>query len=350
MLFQKLHNDQSKLKMGILGFAGSGKTTTAVNIAAGLTLYQMKKGISENNKIFFLDTETASAYIEPLLTKNGLEPFVLKTRAFADLIEAIKEAEKEAAVMVIDSITHFWKELIEAYLAKKIASGKRNRFLTFDDWGPIKREWEKFTNLLVNTDLHIIVCGRAGYEYDYADNDGKRELEKTGIRMKAEGETGYETSLLVYMQRCQSLEGDKPEQWREAHVWKDRSREIDGKIFKNPSFKDFLPHIQALNLSSKHVGYDESRNSKDMFTDETKSINFANHQKEVMLEEIKNNLDRIFTASKEDKIAKNNLLQQIFGTDSWTGIESKNLQMIKDGHAAVNQRLNQIADAMAEAI
>jgi hypothetical protein len=45
----------------------------------------------------------------------------------------------------------------------------------------------------------VIICGRAGYEYDYfEDDEGKKQLEKTGIKMKAETEMGFEPSLLVF--------------------------------------------------------------------------------------------------------------------------------------------------------
>ena len=83
---------------------------------------------------------------------------------------------------------------------------KRTR-LQFDDWGYLKGEWRKFTDLFINSNLHIILCGRAGYEYDYFEDEaGKKQLEKTDIKMKAEGEMGYEPSLLVLMERHTDLE------------------------------------------------------------------------------------------------------------------------------------------------
>jgi hypothetical protein len=67
---------------------------------------------------------------------------------------------------LIDSITHFWIELTESYMRMK----KRSR-LQFEDWAYLKTEWRRFTDLFVNSNLHIIVCGRAGFEYDYSTDE-----------------------------------------------------------------------------------------------------------------------------------------------------------------------------------
>ena len=316
-LFTKQENTQAYLKCGILGFAGSGKTTTATNIAAGLTLYTIKKGITDNNKIFFLDTETGSDFVEHKFKEHNLELLKAKTRAFKDLLSAIKEAEKSANVLIIDSITHFWIELMDAYKKEK-----RRRFISFQDWGNLKNEWRKFTDLYINSNLHIIVCGRAGFEYDHIeDDDGKVELSKSGIKMKAENETGYEASLLIYMNRRQEMKGDDVvRQWREAQIWKDRTDTIDGSIITNPRFKDFLPHIERLNLGGEQVGVDTKRNSEEMFESEKTSYTKYNHSKKILIEEMENKLAISFSSSKADKENKFAILNQVFGMTSWTAI------------------------------
>jgi hypothetical protein len=46
------------------------------------------------------------------------------------------------------------------------------------------------------------LCGRAGYEYDHEENeDGGKDLIKIGTKMKAEGEFGFEPSLVIEMER-----------------------------------------------------------------------------------------------------------------------------------------------------
>lgn len=341
-LFKKSENQQAYLKMGLAGFAGSGKTTTAVKVAAGLTLHQIKKGVSENNKIYFMDTECGSSFIENQIKPHGMELFTVKSRAFSDLLLCIDEAEKNSAVLIIDSVTHFWKELITAYRNKVKGRSKYKDLLMISDWGNIKEEWGQFVDKYVNSHLHIIACGRAGYEYEhFKDQNNRKQLAKSGIKMKAEGEFGYEASLLVYMERKQEFAGDKViSQWREAQIWKDRSDKIDGKIIKNPSFKDFLPHIEFLNLGQKHVGVDTTRNSEEMFEEPDTSSYMYGKLKKVALEELDIALNCVFSASRDDKTKRNEFLQECFGTASKTAIENADLGVIK----TCNQKLSAYAD------
>ena len=88
-LFMKAENSQAFLKCGILGFAGSGKTFTATNIAIGLA-----KFAKIDKPVYFLDTETGSDWMQPKMKAAGLELMTSKTRAFTDLIPAITEVEK----------------------------------------------------------------------------------------------------------------------------------------------------------------------------------------------------------------------------------------------------------------
>jgi hypothetical protein len=159
--------------------------------------------------------------------------------------------------LLIDSISHFWREFTEAYAKKR----NRHRGLEFSDWAYLKSEWGKFTDAYVNSAAHIIMCGRAGYEFDFfEDENGKKQLEKTGVKMRAETETGYEPSLLIWLERHMDMDSRKV--YREAHVLKERFDVIDGKTFRDPTFANFLPHIELLNLGGQQVGVDTTRTSE----------------------------------------------------------------------------------------
>jgi len=119
-LFQKSQNTSSFLKGGFLGFARSGKTMTATLTAIGLIRYMRERGIPYADKpMFFLDTEVGSDWVKPKIEEAGIELFTAKTRSFRDLMEAIPEAEANASVLLIDSITHFWREICESYMKRK---------------------------------------------------------------------------------------------------------------------------------------------------------------------------------------------------------------------------------------
>lgn len=330
MIFKKSESTSAYLKGGIMGFAAAGKTRTATEIAMGLVKYMRERGLKEADRpVCFFDTETGSDYVEPRMRAEGVELFSGKTRAFVDLIAGVREAEEHASLLIIDSITHFWREFCEAYQRRR-----NRRRLEFQDWAVLKAEWSKFTDLYVNSACHIILCGRAGYEYDFVDNDGKSELQKTGIKMKAESETGYEPSLLIYMEREMSV-ADKSVR-RVAHVVKDRYDVIDGKSFcdectRGPTFEHFLPHIERLNLGGSQLGVDTSRTSDGLFMEDGSTRwRHEQQQKEVALAEVREELVRMFPGQTAgDKKSKGDLLEMAFGTRAWEKAESMSLDQVR---------------------
>src|SRR5690606_31045543 len=181
-----------------------------------------------------------------------------------DLRDGIRWAASNADALIIDSITHFWTIFCDEYATRK----NRKRGLEFSDWRAVKQDWrENFTDLYLNSPLHILMCGRQGYEYDMQVNDaGKKELVKTSVKMKAEGETGFEPSLLVQMEQEQSIkDGHVMGVERIAYVLKDRSTHLDGKSLRDPSFEDFLPHIAALDIGGAGVTIDTQRDNGALF-------------------------------------------------------------------------------------
>ena len=245
-MFEQLKNITPFLKMAFEGFAGDGKTFTATQVAIGL-----HKAIGSKKPIAILDTERASKALIPIFSAAKIEPIVSHSRALAAVIKAIEYCEQGGAdILIIDSITHIWEEFLESYKASK----KYNRtFLEFADWGVIKPRWKReFSTPFVNAKCHIIFTGRAGYEYDFHEQvDGatgkvKKEIHKSGIKMKAEGETAFEPDILVLMEKCQDLLSEKKSIFREATIVKDRTNTIDGITLKNPTYKDFEPAINIL--------------------------------------------------------------------------------------------------------
>lgn len=335
-IFNKATNEQAYLKAGFMGFTGSGKTYTAAMIAEGLHHLLVERKLPGGNApIFFADTETGSDWVRDILEARGAELQVAKTRAFTDLIPMVHEVAKVRGILLIDSITHFWRELTESYAVKK----KRTNGLMFQDWDWLKRQWGKFTDEFVNSPAHILMCGRAGYEYDFFENDaGKKELEKTGIKMKAEGETGYEPSILVLMSMHKELQPDNTQTvWRTATVLKDRGRTLDGKQFKNPTFETFLPHIEKLNLGGTHRGVDTTRDSSHIVSpNERSQYAIEKQQVEIALEEIKELLVKHFPGQSADaKEHKAALLEKHFQTRAWAKVESYSLQQLREGRNAM---------------
>ncbi len=353
-IFKKATNTMAFAKVGILGFAGSGKTRTASEIAVGL-----HKSLGSTKPILFIDTETGSDFVLPIFTAHGIEMMVSKTRAFSDLAAGLKEAPILADILIIDSVSHFWVDIVESYRKKKNV----NR-LSFQDWGIIKPMWSNdFSTPFVTSPLHIIVAGRAGFEYDYFEgDDGKMELYKTGTKMKAEGEFGFEPSLLIEMERIKNPEAN--ESYREAKtkdakmkaakqmmserefvrmatVLKDRSDIMDGKVFYNPTYEDFAPHWQSINIGGEHKPL-EAGDSQGLFDKEGRpDWVIAKKRTTIALEELKAELDKSYpSSSAKEKQARIKIMEKVFGTSSSTKIEGMSCDILESGLRRVKDLLN----------
>ena len=331
-ILQKAEPEMAFLKMGIYGEAGSGKTYTASKVAIGLHKHSKAK-----KAIGFLDTETGSDFVLPMFNDAGIELMVAKTRAFKDLLDGIDEAEKDCSILILDSITHYWNEMVEAYCDKhNIAQ------LSLRHWQPIKQTWREFTKRYVNSNIHIIMCGRAADKWeDVEDSEGVKELKKVGTKMRAETETSYEPSLLVEMVKFHETARAGGGWTNRAWVVKDRFDIINHLSFDNPGFETFLPHVEKLNLGGKHKAVETGRNSKDLF--DNKKLGAAYHRRhDELVDEIKAELQVAFPQQTADqKTAKLNLMKEIFGTRAFKVIEHmKNddlearLEVLKDHNGA----------------
>jgi AAA domain len=347
-LFKPAEISTAKLKMALMGFQGSGKTYTATGVAIGLVQMMQKLGLPEGSKpIAFGDTEKGSRWVMPQVQKAGLQMVVAKTRAFSDLLTLVDEAEASASVLLVDSLTHFWTELCDTYSQKKAAQYKLQSYrLQFQDWAFLKAEWRKFTDRFVNSNVHVVICGRAGYEYNMGEDEetGKKQLEKTGIKFKAEGEMGYEPDLLVLMERVMDVR-TKTDQ-HIAHVVKDRSTLLDGKEIADPTFESFLPHINMLNLvaGKMHldVGVDTSRTSAALVPTSDTPRDRTSIQRNIVIDEINDLLLRHDASgtSAADKKKRSDLLQKHFGTVSKTAIEeAMSLFDLRAGYEGLHQEL-----------
>lgn len=331
MLLKPATNQTAYLKAGILGFQGSGKTYTASRIATGLAKLNNKDGA----KIAFFDTEKGSDFLVPYFKQQGIQFDVVKTRSFFDLIAFMKEVEKEGYdVAIIDSISHVWRELTTSY-QKRL---NRRNGLLFQDWSVVKNEWQQFTDSFINSKVHTIVLGRAGYEYDMSeDESGKKELIKTGTKMKAEGEFGYESDVLLEMERIST---DDKGYINRCYVIKDRTDTMNGKVIDYPKFEDFKSIVSFLNIGGEHLGVDTSRNSEDMFASPDYSYVERKKQQTIALEELQGvllELDLSGTSTKAQK-GRMELLKEVYGTFSKTEIEDMSAQSIRAGVEAIKNR------------
>jgi hypothetical protein len=349
-LLETLGTGQGYLKAGFLGFQKSGKTWTAALLAAGTRhLFKLPGPVA------MYDTENGSEYVAPLVLKTTGLPLVgHRGRSFDDLVKMAEECVAgEVSVLIVDSITHVWRELCDAYmkqLNEQLAQRKRplRRRLEFQDWAHVKGIWQRWADLYVNAPLHIIICGRAGFEYameDIEDDRGhtRKELVKTGIKMKVEGEFGFEPSLLVEMEREQEPDGEGGFTLRRrATVLGDRFGIIDGATTLDPTYDFFAPHVGLLKPGT-HATVDTAIKTETGVDDEG-DTEWQRERKtrEILAEEItgllvKHGLDG---QGKEEKSRRLALLESVFSTRSWTAITSRSSDHLRAGLEALRAQLD----------
>lgn len=343
-MLKKAENKMAYAKVGLYGEPGSGKTYTAALLAIGI--HQRAK---LTKPVGMFDTEPAASYILPLFQKAGIEFMVYdESRALKDLMAFMGEAEESCSVVIVDSITHIWRDVQESYLARINESRKSNgkkpiTQLEFQDWRPIKAAWGKFTDRYLASRLHCIVCGRAGSIYEYQQNErtGKKELITIGTKMATEKELGYEPSLLIEMVKRREDGGII----NTAIVEKDRSAALNGKEIPNPTFDKLSAHFDALNLTGAHVVIGE-RDSREMFT-ESGDDNWTaeKKQRDIWCEEIEGLLLKHFPSqSAEHKKAKGDMVEKVFETRSWTRVQSMSSENIKHGFEQMQAMLEPPTD------
>lgn len=333
--FMPIGNTKPYFKAAFEGFAGTGKTYTAALVAIGL-----HKRIGSKKPIVIFDTEKAAKFLKPLFAEAGIEVLVRESKSLADLKLTMQRMRTGISdILLIDSITHVWENFLQAYQQKV----KRTQ-LQFQDWGVIKPAWKsEFSDPFVNDPYHVIMCGRAGYEYDNEVNPdtGRREIYKSGVKMKVEGETAYEPDMLVLMERFEEILGENKKVWRQATVLKDRSTILDGHTFQNPAYANFAPAIDTMlenPISRKATVLPEGDAGLLFRTEEEKGE--WKRERDKWIEEIEGLLTRIAPgATGKDKQLKLDLLDNVFSTTSMIAIAELKPEQLKAGYVRIAQEV-----------
>ena len=364
-LLKPIGKGQGYLKAAFLGFQGSGKTVTALKLAIGTRKFFNLKG-----PLAMYDTERGSDYIGQWVQKEtGQELLGCKSRAFSDLLMFADECVKEGvSVAIVDSITHPWRELCDAYLAqlnekRRSRCQKENKTfypmlkVEFQHWQVIKGRdhWQKWVDLYLNSPIHFIICGRAGFEYEYQEPEdgGKKELIKSGVKMRVENEFGFEPALVAEMEREQEMNRDGA--WivkHKATILKDKFQEsgLDGQSFFNPTFETFLPHVRLLTPGVMEPVNTEIKTETGADEEGNTGWNAEKKSREILCEEIQGEIVAAIPGmSAAEKSQKAQLIFEVFGTRSWTKVEGMHSEKLREGLETIRKRFAPVMTLEEEA-
>ena len=212
-LFKKATKEQSKLRMAIIGPAGSGKTYTALAVATGL-----------GKKVAVIDTERGSA--SKYSSIFGFDVLNLESFSPTNYIMAIDDASKAGYdVVVIDSLSHAWvgrDGALEQVDKAKARSQSGNSFTAWRDVTPLHN---KMVDAIIGAKMHVIATMRTKTEYimEKDERTGKTVPKKIGTQPVQRDNLDYEfdvvgdmnqsNQFLVTKTRCPELNNvvlDKP--------------------------------------------------------------------------------------------------------------------------------------------
>lgn len=182
MQLQQTQRQNVKLRLGVSGASGFGKTFSALQLAHGMT--------HDWSKIAVIDTENSSASLYADLGNFNvlnLNPPYSPER-YIKAIETCEEANIE--VIIIDSITHEWQGSGGCLQIHEQYGGR------FQDWAPVKKRHQLFIDKILQSKCHIITTARrkTDYSLDIGSN-GKSKVIKHGT--KEVTSEGFEYELTV---------------------------------------------------------------------------------------------------------------------------------------------------------
>jgi len=287
--FTKADPKQAKLKIGLYGPAGSGKTFTALLLAEGLAAREKKR-------IAYVDTERGTDFYAKAVPGRKVHPLAfdfdaLYTKSLRETLDAVKGLDFATYnVLVIDSISHIWEAAINTYAERDGAKLTKIGTIPIWAWASIKKPYKELLTFTLNAPMHVIYCGRQANVFEEDTDSG--DIKKVGVKMRAEGETPYEPHILGRMEGKRNP-GNALETFYCVYFEKDRTGVLSGKEFVNPNFDTFLP--VCLLLSGTEQGQMQS-------TEEVTEQDAALYEQQEDKREKKDKVSRELMAEYQGKI------------------------------------------------
>ena len=228
MGFQKAVKSKSKLRCALFGPSGAGKTYSALSIAKGI-----------GGKVAVIDSERGSA--SKYADKFDFDVVDLEKKSIDEYVQFIKEAgEAGYSVLIIDSLTHAWQDLLEE--VEKLANAKY-RGNTWSAWSEGTPKQRALVNAILSCPCHIMATMRSKTEWQTTQDDrGKSRPVRVGLAPEQGKGIEYEFDMLLEL----STE-------HIANVIKDRTGMFQDKLLTKPGVEFGRELVEWLN-----TGVDET--------------------------------------------------------------------------------------------
>lgn len=186
MAFKAASKAAARLRLGLIGPAGSGKTMTALRIATGL-----------GGRIAVIDTERGSASLYAGERGLAFDVNELDTYEVERFTKAIGDAaEAGYSTLVIDSLSHAWagKGGILEFVDN---AGKRNMSGgNFGAWRDATPRHNALVDAILGAPLHVICTLRSKVEYVVENVGGRNQVRKVGLQPVQRDGLEYEFTVV----------------------------------------------------------------------------------------------------------------------------------------------------------
>lgn len=208
MAFRKATKKQAKLRAAIYGPSGAGKTFTALRVASGM-----------GGKIAVIDTERGSA--EKYADRFEFDVCNPDSLTIDGYLAAFREAAREGyTVLIVDSLSHAWQELL-AEIDKLAAAKYRGN--TWSAWSEGTPKQRKLVDAILAYPGHVIATMRADTEWAQ-EQDGRGKVKPVKIGLKPQQGKGieYEFDLLIgiNLDHLATVEKDRTGKFQDSMIEK----------------------------------------------------------------------------------------------------------------------------------
>lgn len=237
---EKVTRLKAKLRMGLVGTSGSGKTLSALYIAYGMT--------GDWDKIALIDTEhergrfyanrsdlptpTGEFFYSPMSAPYSPEKYIAYVKEACDTVGP-------DGVVIVDSFSHAWDNeggVLDIKTKIEKSSTTKTSFSAWDEAGKIQNN---LINTLLSVPCHIIVTMRAKMAYAMEQNEkGKTFPVKIGLAPVQRENAEYEFDIVMNISRDHTANTSKdttfldtfsgvitPDIGRQLHDWLDNGVE-----------------------------------------------------------------------------------------------------------------------------
>jgi hypothetical protein len=234
-MIEKAVKGNFKLRLGLYGPAGCGKTLAALEIASGL-----------GTKIGVVDTENGSSTMYAWDGEKGYRFKLIRLERYSpkDYIDAIEAFEQAGAeVIILDSFSHAWDGVGGALQTAKAIEEKPNIKSPLQAWGQVTPLYNKLLHKVLQNKTHIICTMRAKYP-NAKDEQGHIDYKRKVMLPIQKPGVEYEFDLFFAMDRDHKI-----------YVEKTRCSALDGRVTTLPD-EGFVNDIRDWLTPSADVDWD----------------------------------------------------------------------------------------------